>query len=576
MKHLLLTVVIASIAALNAADRTMLWPSVEKMPNYQAHQVAAMTHETSKKDFNADSHRMPYLEWHEAKKGAPKTDVCMILIPGGGYFKCTGSVKKNCLDKFLDLGITCVSLVYRTPRATNQPFYATAWADGQRAVRLVRSEAERRGFNPEKIGVVGMSAGSHLSLLLAASSQTNAYAAVDKLDETSCHVNWACLFALAYAKTDGLGIPNTREGDAIDSQLDSIFMFDNKTCPIWMSHGSLDPYSPFASTAVYRKLRKMKIPSEVHIYPDMKHRILGVDRAVEFMWQMGFLGKLPAPEKLMDRYPSDDYRASYSKTNVWPKGCVPSFQEHQCEPYLEWHHPKTLKTKAIQIIYSGGSYQGNTPDGFEVAPARRYLNERGMTVVTMRYRTPRPKDLAKHTTAWQDLQRTIRLVRKEAPSYGLDPDRIGIMGSSAGGHLTLMGATSSRRKAYAPVDEIDKIACNVQWAIAIYPAYSLTDGADECNKFGGNEDSARLVREFSFDLSTCPILFIHGDTDLWAAMNSVKCWEQLSRMGIQSELHTLALRPHCFQMIASPKTGSYTWLERIGEFLDAKKFCEDK
>jgi hypothetical protein len=59
-------------------------------------------------------------------------------------------------------------------------------------------------------------------------------------------------------------------------------------------------------------------------------------------------------------------------------------------------------------------------------------------------------------------------------------------------------------------------------------------------------------------------------------MNSVKCWEQLSRMGIQSELHTLALRPHCFQMIASPKTGSYTWLERIGELLDAKKFCEDK
>jgi acetyl esterase/lipase len=552
MKHIILTIVLLKMTMLFATDRTMLWPSIEQMPYYQSHQVAAMMHEVSKKGFDQKAHRMPYLEWHEPKKDVPKSDACMIFIPGGGYAQCSESVKKKCLDKFQALGITCVSLVYRTPRAKKLPFYATAWADGQRAVRLVRSEAERRGFNPEKIGVVGMSAGSHLSLLLAASSQTNAYAATDKIDETPCHVNWACLFALAYAKTDGLGIPNTREGDAADSKLDSIFKFDNKTCPIWMSHGSLDQYSPFASTAAYRKLRKMKIPSEVHIYADQKHRILGVDRAVEFMWQMGFLGKLPPAEKLMDRYSGDDARKSYSKENVWPKGKVPSYQEHQCEAYLEWHHPKVLKTKAVQIIYSGGSYQGNDPDGFEVAPARRYLNERGMTVVTMRYRTPRPEGLSKHTSAWQDLQRAVRIVRKEAPSYGLDPERIGIMGSSAGGHLTLMGATSSRRKAYAPIDEIDKISCNVQWAIAIYPAYLLTDGEDKYNEFGGNDDSSRLAREFSFDLSTCPVLFIHGDSDPWAAMNSVKCWEQLSRMGIQSELHTLALRSHCFQKPLHP------------------------
>lgn len=52
--------------------------------------------------------------------------------------------------------------------------------------------------------------------------------------------------------------------------------------------------------------------------------------------------------------------------------------------------PEKRTTDAIQIIYSGGSYMGNDPDGFEVAPARRYLNDLGMTVVTMRYRSPRP------------------------------------------------------------------------------------------------------------------------------------------------------------------------------------------
>ena len=142
------------------------------------------------------------------------------------------------------------------------------------------------------------------------------------------------------------------------------------------------------------------------------------------------------------------------------------------------------------------------------------------------------------------------------------------MGSSAGGHLTLMGATSSMRRSYRPVDDLDKIPCNVQWAVAIYPAYALTDGIDKGNVQGGNEDDSRPVREFSFDLKTCPMLFVHGDADGWAAMNSVKCWEQLRRMGIQSDLHTLATRSHCFQRKAAPGTGSYTWLNRIWEFMN--------
>ena len=196
-----------------------------------------------------------------------------------------------------------------------------------------------------------------------------------------------------------------------------------------------------------------------------------------------------------------------------------------------------------------------------------------MTVVTLKYRTPRPTTgLSKHTTAWQDLQRTIKLVRKEAASRGLDPNRIGIMGSSAGGHLTLMGVTSSRHQSYWPIDETDKIPCNVQWGVGIYPAYALTDGAEAPNQGGGNDDSAVLVPEFSFDLDTAPMVFIHGDADGWAAMNSVKIWEKMLQMGIQSDLHTLATRNHCFQNTSSPDTGSYTHLDRIWEFLTAKGF----
>ena len=556
-----------------AGERVAVWPR-GKMPHRQEHQIAAMTDEAAQKEFKADRHRTAYLEWYDAPKAEVRNGACMILISGGGYNNCCDvKLVAGWAEKLTGLGFQCVNFVYRTPRPEGLPIYQTAWEDGQRAVRLVRKDAEKRGFDPEKIGTISMSAGSHLALLLGTSSQTKAYEPVDALDSIPCHINWAIVNAPAYATTDGeKGSKATREGYGTDVKLSSVFKFDEKTCPMTLHHGGLDPYSPTASTLVYRQLRRMGIPAELHLYPDKGHGAFGFDRAVEFMRQMGFMGPVPAEVPIMDVYSSDADRAEVIRKNVWPEGMMPDAQDKQCTPYIEWHIPAKLTTTAIQIIYSGGSYMNNDPDGFEVVPARRYLNSKGMTVVTLKYRTPRPEGLSKHTTAWEDLQRTIRIVRSEAASRGLDPDRIGIMGSSAGGHLTLMGVTSSLHNSYLPKDDIDRLSCSVQWGIGIYPAYALTDGIDRNNTEGGNEDDAVLVPEFSFDLKTAPMLFVHGDADGWAAMNSVKCWEKMRSMGIQSELHTLALRNHCFQRTCSPGTGSYTHLDRIWEFLSAKGY----
>lgn len=574
MKKSILTILsLFIVLSAGAWERETIWPK-GKMPDAQSHQIAAMTDEAGLENFKPDKHRTAYLEWFEAPAKENSNGGCMILISGGSYQNCCDVDHiKNWRRIFTDLGFQCVNFVYRTPRPVGLPIYQTAWEDGQRAVRMVRSEAAKRGFDPEKIGVISMSAGSHLALLLATSSQTPAYERVDALDDIPCHINWAIVNAPAYVTTDGeTGTPATMQGYGKDVKISDVFKFDEKTCPMSLHHGGNDIYSPNGSTLVYRKLREMKVPAELHLYPGKGHGVYGVERGVEFMRQMGFIKPLEPEVALMDRYPDDNARKEHIVEDVWPEGKMPDVQPDQCKPYLEWHIPANLKTKAIQIIYSGGSYTGNDPDGFEVAPARRYLNELGMTVVTMKYRTPRPTTgLAKHTTAWQDLQRAIRIVRSEAAERGLDPDQIGIMGSSAGGHLTLMGVTSSLHQSYYPIDDIDKLSCSVQWGIGIYPAYSLTDGAEEPNVTGGNPDSAVLVPEFSFDLKTAPMIFIHGDADGWASMNSVKTWEKMRSMGIQSELHTLALRPHCFQRTASPGTGSYTFLDRIADFLRDQK-----
>ena len=560
--------------SLAAGERETIWPK-GKMPHRQEHQIAAMTDEAGRPGFNADKHRTAYLEWYEAPAADKRNGGCMILISGGSYECCCDvGLIKQWNERFTELGFQCVNFVYRTPRPVGLPIYQTAWEDGQRAVRMVRSQAAERGFDPEKIGVISMSAGSHLGLLLATSSQTPSYERVDKLDDIPCHINWAIVNAPAYGTTDAEnGTPALRQGYGADVKLSEVFRFDEKTCPMSLHHGGTDVYAPHTSILVYKQLRRMGIPAELHLYADKGHGAFGLERGVEFMRQMGYMGEVPEEERLMDRYTCDDARGFYAKENIWPEGRTPDLQQEQCVPYIEWHIPANLTTKAIQIVYSGGAYYGNNPDDFEVAPIRRYLNEKGMAVVTLKYRTPRPAgNLAKHTTAWQDLQRTIKIVRSQALAKGLDPDRIGIMGSSAGGHLTLMGVTSSRHQSYWPIDEIDRISCKVQWGVGIYPAYVLSDGFDGENLEGGNSDGHFIAPEFSFDLDTAPMVFIHGDADGYSAMGSVKVWEKMAMMGIQSDLHTLATRYHCFHRQASPGTGSYTHLNRIWEFLTSKGF----
>lgn len=551
-------------------ERVPLWPE-GKIPDFQEHQIGAMTDEAKT---NADwraAHRMPYLEWYEAPT-SNLTHGCMILISGGSYQRCCDvGLIKMWKERFTALGYQCVNLVYRTPRAKDLPCYQTAWEDGQRAVRLVRRDAAKRGFDPEKIGAIGMSAGGHLTCMLATSALTPAYGKIDEVDDLPCHINWAIANAPAYnTETAAAGIARPEDGTTFtDLKVNPCFKFDGRTCPISFHHGGIDPYTPNGSTMCYRELRKRKIPAELHLYADKKHGAHGFDRALEFMHQMNFDGRL-GTEKALDHrmMPGDTIRTE--KEYLWPADRMPDVSANQeYAPYLVWFIPEKPTTKAIQVVVPGGGYSFCNFNG-EGTPVAHYLNGKGMTTVVVMYRCPRPVGKAKHVSAWQDAQRAIRLVRSEAPARGLDPDRIGLMGFSAGGHLTLMTSTNAKTPAYEPIDEIDKLPCNVQWACPIYPAYVLTDGAGGTNTNGGNGDGDAIVPEFSFDADTPPMCFVHGDGDAIAAMNSVKCWEKLRTMGIQCDLHTLATRGHCFQIKSAPGTGSWTWLDQVWDFLSRK------
>jgi len=201
-----------------AISSTPLWPS-GKAPYFQPHQTAE-----------------PRLEWLGPEK--PATDACLLPVPGGAYETCEPSKWLDIVAaRYMERGITCYRLIYRTPRPKGIPIWKTACADGQRAVRLLRTQAKERGFDPEKIAAFGFSAGGNLVLTLATSSQTPLYELVDSLDAVSCHLNRAIPVYAAYTLTDGLAGPNERRGEGPDVQLLDRFSFDAKTPPICLFHG---------------------------------------------------------------------------------------------------------------------------------------------------------------------------------------------------------------------------------------------------------------------------------------------------------------------------------------------------
>lgn len=550
--------------ACGAWERKAIWPK-GKMPHPQSGQVAAMTDETEKPGFDSTKHRTPYLEWFDAPAKDKHTGTCMILISGGSYVDCCDvELIEEWREKLTPLGVQCVNFVYRTPRPVGLPIYQSAWEDGQRAVRMVRAEARKRGFNPERIGIVCMSAGSHLGLLLAGNSQTPAYQPIDSYDTIPCHINLAVVLSPAYVTTDAEeGTPAERQGFGTDVRMSDVFNFDAFTCPLSLHHGGIDIYSPNGSSLVYDKLHTMGIPTELHIYPNLDHGAYGFDHGIEFMRQMGFLGKMAPSEEIVPKQPAAS-GIRVMKEQLWPDGATPNAVGHQHESGIEWYIPDNRTADGVQIICSARDYNVASPDNAEMDAVRRYLNAKGITVVMLNSRISQPSGLASYTTAWQDLQRAVRKVRTEAPSYGLSPDKVGVMGISAGAHLALLGIASSLHQSYLPIDDIDKQPCSVQWGVCISPSGVL--GSDKCTDDCQHYQSA-IAPEFIFDLKTAPTLFLHGESDPHSSLGTVKLWEKMRAIGVQSEVHTAILPDGFYHTVGSPATGGYTWVEKIYDYV---------
>lgn len=211
---------------------------------------------------------IPWLRWYAPPE--QKNDACLIVSPGGAYVGWGHTAEGEDICRWANsIGMTAVLLRYRTPRPVGLAKHITAWQDAQRAIRLVRSEAKKRAFSPENIGFIGFSAGGHLTLMAALSSQTPAYAPVDERDRIPCHLNWAVPVYPAYVLSDGEDGPN--KGNDLSLAINPEFKFDAKTPPMIFFHGDGDPFSAMGSLRIYNRLRQMGISGEVHILAKRGH-----------------------------------------------------------------------------------------------------------------------------------------------------------------------------------------------------------------------------------------------------------------------------------------------------------------
>jgi acetyl esterase/lipase len=247
-------------------------------------------------------------------------------------------------------------------------------------------------------------------------------------------------------------------------------------------------------------------------------------------------GEVPA-EKTLDPMPNQ--RRVNRLTNV-------------TKPRLTVHQTKAAKpSDAAVIICPGGAYN-ILADEHEGTMVADWLNGLGITAFVLRYRVPRRKGKPMYEAPLQDAQRAMRLVRQNAARWNINPAKIGILGFSAGGHLSAMVSTAYDREMYKPVDDADKISARPDASMLIYPAYLAEKGS--------------LVEDVKITKNTPPAFLVHAHDDGLSSESSVLYYLALKRLAIPAELHVYTRGGHGYGMVDNGLPTNQ-WPARCGEWL---------
>lgn len=266
--------------------------------------------------------------------------------------------------------------------------------------------------------------------------------------------------------------------------------------------------------------------------------------------------------------PKAEYAVTVTKPLVAGKPWIAIY--HVSEPTMTIYSPRKHNTGAAVIVFPGGGFKILAIDleGTEIC---HWLTSKGITCVLLKYRVPNSGPAwdkschchihPKAPTALQDAQRTVGLVRFNAAKWHINPNKIGIIGFSAGGYMVADLSTHFAKRAYKPIDGADKVSCRPDFAMAIYPGHMQTDGKP-----------FQLNPNIHFTKDTPPTFIVQAEDDPEDNIdNALLYYLGLKNAGVPVEMHLYAhgghafgLRPTQYPITRWPKLADI-WLLSIGE-----------
>lgn len=225
-------------------------------------------------------------------------------------------------------------------------------------------------------------------------------------------------------------------------------------------------------------------------------------------------------------------------------------------------------TGAAILIFPGGAYAflAFKEEGLQVAKA---FADRGITAFVVRYRLPNSEPMSdKSLGPLMDAQQAIKIVRDKAASWKIDPERIGAIGYSAGGHLVSSLGTHFNRYF---IPNAEKTNLRPDFMILVYPVISMESGlthiGSRMNLLGSTASEERIKlfsNELQVEQDTPPAYITHaGDDDVVRVENSIAFYQALQKKGVDAELHLFPKGNHGF----TQRLPIQEWLDPMLAFL---------
>jgi acetyl esterase/lipase len=225
------------------------------------------------------------------------------------------------------------------------------------------------------------------------------------------------------------------------------------------------------------------------------------------------------------------------------------------DPMLQvFRAPADKNSGAAVLVCPGGGYNILAYD-LEGSEVCEWFNSIGVNAVLLKYRVPARKDRPKHEAPVQDAQRAISLIRQNAKEWGIDPERVGILGFSAGGHLAAVASNCERL--YPAADETDQKSHRPNFSLLIYPAYLVLKDAP-----------TTISPELKVDAKTPPTFVAISQDDPVKVEGPLQYALALKNAGVKWELHVYPEGGHGYGLRRTEKMVT-TWPDRVADWMKA-------